>query len=68
MLQADNISVHYGDERVLDCFSCRIERGAFACVTGASGCGKTSLLKSFMGLAPLAEGNIRVGEYMLGES
>lgn len=67
MLQADNISVHYGDERVLDCFSCRIERGAFACVTGASGCGKTSLLKAFMGLAPLAEGNIRVGEYMLGE-
>lgn len=67
MLQADNISVHYGDERVLDRFSCHIERGAFACVTGASGCGKTSLLKAFMGLAPLAEGNIRVGEYILGE-
>ena len=67
MLQADNISVHYGDERVLDCFSCHVERGSFACVAGASGCGKTSLLKAFMGLAPLVEGTIRVGEYILNE-
>lgn len=67
MLQADNISVHYGDERVLDCFSCHVERGSFACVAGASGCGKTSLLKAFMGLAPLVEGAIRVGEYILNE-
>ena len=67
MLQADNISVYYGDERVLDCFSCHIERGAFACVTGVSGCGKTSLLKTFMGLAPLTKGSIRVGEHVLDE-
>lgn len=67
MLQADNISVQYGDERVLDCFSCHVERGSFACVAGASGCGKTSLLKAFMGLAPLVEGAIRVGEYILNE-
>ena len=67
MLQADNISVHSGDERVLDCFSCHVERGSFACVAGASGCGKTSLLKAFMGLAPLVEGAIRVGEYILNE-
>lgn len=67
MLQAENISVRYGNERVLDCFSCHVERGAFACVSGASGCGKTSLLKAFMGLAPLDEGTIRVGEYLLDE-
>ena len=67
MLQADNISVHYGDERVLDRFSCHIERGTFTCVSGVSGCGKTSLLKAFMGLAPLTEGTIRVGEHILNE-
>lgn len=67
MLQADNISVHYGDERVLDRFSCHIERGTFTCVSGVSGCGKTSLLKAFMGLAPLTEGAIRVGEHILNE-
>ena len=67
MLQADNITIQFGDERVLSRFSCRVERGAFACITGVSGCGKTSLLKSFLGLAPLTEGTIRVGEHVLNE-
>lgn len=67
MLQADNISICFGSECVLDNFSCHIERGEFACITGMSGCGKTSLLKAFLGLAPLAGGTIRVGEYTLSE-
>ena len=67
MLQADNISIQYGDERVLGNFSCHIAQGEFACITGVSGCGKTSLLRSFIGLTPLVEGVIRVGEHMLDE-
>ena len=67
MLQADNISIHFGDEHVLDRFSCHVERGAFVCVVGASGCGKTSLLKCFMGITPLTEGSVRVGSDMLSE-
>lgn len=67
MLQADNITIQYGDERVLEGFSCHVARGAFACIAGMSGCGKTSLLKAFLGLAPLTEGHIRVGEQALDE-
>lgn len=67
MLQAYNISIHFGEERVLDCFSCHIERGAFACITGMSGSGKTSLLKSFLGLTPLTAGEIRVGQWVMNE-
>lgn len=67
MLQADNISIQYGDECVLDGFSCHIVQGAFVCITGTSGCGKTSLLKVFLGLAPLTRGVIRVGECVLSE-
>lgn len=67
MLQADNISICFDDECVLDRFSCHIEKGAFACIMGESGCGKTSLLRSFLGLTPLVNGNIRVGEHMLDE-
>ena len=67
MLQADNISIRFGDECVLDHFSCHIEKGEFACITGMSGCGKTSLLKAFLGLVPLSEGIVRVGEHVLGE-
>lgn len=67
MLQADNISICFDGEWVLDQFSCHIEKGAFACITGESGCGKTSLLRSFLGLTPLVKGTIRVGEHILNE-
>ena len=67
MLQTDNISIQYGDERVLSGFSCHVAKGTFACIMGASGCGKTSLIKAFLGLAPLYKGVVRVGEYMLSE-
>ena len=67
MLQADNISICFDGECVLDQFSCHIEKGAFACITGESGCGKTSLLRSFLGLTPLVKGTIRVGEHTLDE-
>lgn len=67
MLHADNITIQYGDEHVLDGFSCNIGRGVFACVTGVSGCGKTSLLKAFLGMAPLCRGTIRIDEHVLDE-
>lgn len=67
MLVVDNISIRFGDERVLDHFSCHVKKGDFACITGKSGCGKTSLLKAFIGLTPLVNGCIRVGEYSLNE-
>ena len=68
MLSAYNISIHFGNERILDQFSCHIERGAFVCITGISGCGKTSLLKSFLGLTPLASGSIKVNKVILSEA
>ena len=68
MLSADNISIHFGDERVLDQFSCHIEKGAFVCITGVSGCGKNSLLKSLLGLTPLVSGSIKVNEVILSEA
>lgn len=68
MLLADNISISFGDECVLNHFSCHVEKGVFVCITGVSGCGKTSLLKSFLGLTPLVGGCIKVGGDMLNEA
>lgn len=67
MLAVDDISIRFGDEQVLDHFSCHVKRGDFACITGKSGCGKTSLLKAFVGLTPLTKGSVRVGEHELNE-
>ena len=68
MLEVNNISIQFGDEEVLCRFTCRVEKGQFACIKGRSGCGKTSLLKAFIGLVPFDGGYIRVGECILNES
>ena len=67
MLIADKISVRFGDECVLDRFSCHVAKGTFACITGMSGCGKTSLLKSFLGITPVISGVIKVDGKVLNE-
>ena len=67
MLVVDDISVRFGDERVLENFSCHIKKGDFTCLTGKSGCGKTSLLRAFLGLTPLSGGEIRIDGQVLNE-
>lgn len=67
MIEAVDICIRFGEESVVEHFSYHICEGDFVCVVGKSGCGKTSLLKAFIGLAPLAQGRIRVGEWVLGE-
>ena len=67
MLEVNNISIQFGDEEVLCGFTCRVEKGQFACIKGKSGCGKTSLLKALIGLSPFDGGTIRVGGEILNE-
>lgn len=43
---------------VLDSLSLNVEQGKIICLLGASGCGKTTLLKSIAGLLPLSSGNM----------
>lgn len=67
MLKVDNISIRYDGESVLEEFSCHIEKGDFACITGRSGCGKTSLLRALMGMTPIAGGKVYVDGRVLDE-
>lgn len=68
MLEVNDISIQFGGEQVLQNFSCRVEKGALACVVGRSGCGKTSLLKALIGLTPYYGGSIRIAGAELNES
>jgi phosphonate transport system ATP-binding protein len=45
---------------ILNDLSCQIEAGEFVAILGLNGAGKSSLLKSFVGLLPLKQGEIRV--------
>lgn len=50
MIQIHHISKSYQDKVVLDKFSMNLEEGGIYCLMGASGIGKTTLLRILMGL------------------
>lgn len=59
-VEIKNVSKHFGEKRLFDNFSCDIEQGDFVVITGASGCGKTTLLNMIGGLEPVTSGKISV--------
>ena len=66
MLQVNDVNIRFGQENVIRYFSCHIPHSDFLCLTGKSGCGKSSLLKAFIGLVPF-EGSIHVCGELLNE-
>jgi urea transport system ATP-binding protein len=58
MLSVDHISVYYGESRILNDVSLQVEPGQVICLMGRNGVGKTTLLKSVMGLLRPRTGTI----------
>jgi urea transport system ATP-binding protein len=58
MLNIDNINQYYGGSHILRDVSLRAELGKVTVVLGRNGVGKTTLLKSIMGLVPIKSGTI----------
>ena len=58
MLELKNVSLSYGDLRVLRDVSLRLEPGKRIAVMGPSGCGKTSLLRVIAGLQSPDSGTV----------
>ena len=54
-----------GEQLLLGGLSFSAEDGQVVCITGDSGCGKTSLLRAILGFVPLAEGHISVDGELL---
>lgn len=52
ILQVNNLSVSFGDEKILDDLSFKIKKGENLAVVGPNGAGKTVLLKSLLGILP----------------
>jgi ATP-binding cassette subfamily B protein RaxB len=46
---------------VLDGCSFKVDAGEMVAITGASGCGKTTLIKAILGLFPMASGQVLLG-------
>ena len=63
LLKVENLSLSYGDWKVLDKLNFEMNQGQVLCVLGESGCGKTSLLKAIRGFMDRDDGEI----YFQGE-
>ncbi|MBV7297881.1 ABC transporter ATP-binding protein [Enterovibrio paralichthyis] len=59
-LTVSNLICRYNGQAVLNDLTFRVEKGEIVCLLGASGCGKTTLLKSIAGLLPLDSGEMTI--------
>lgn len=58
MLTLTDVQVYYGDSRAINDLSLTVPQGQIVCLMGRNGMGKTTLLKTIMGLLPARRGKI----------
>jgi len=58
LLEVSNINTFYGMSHILFNLSLNIEKGEIVCLLGRNGVGKTTTLRSIMGLTPARSGSI----------
>jgi len=58
----EGVHLELGGRPILQDINFAVKRGEFACVIGASGCGKTTLLRLLAGLVQPTSGSVRLGE------
>ncbi len=66
MLNINNISVEYGERRVLAGISFELREGKIIAILGPNGAGKTTLIRSLNGTMPLSAGEIHLDVKPLG--
>ena len=59
MLEISGLNQYYGESHILRNVQLAIAEGSCTCLMGRNGVGKTTLLKSVMGLLPVRSGTIR---------
>lgn len=68
LLKVDEISAGYGTEVVIDALSFHVNRGEIVSLLGASGCGKTTALRTVAGFEPIRHGEIRIDQKLVSSA
>ncbi|MFM2588884.1 ABC transporter ATP-binding protein [Vibrio sp. TBV020] len=67
-LSINNLTCKYDEQtKVLESLSFEVAQGEIVCLLGASGCGKTTLLKAIAGLLPLSSGTMSLNCMMIDD-
>ncbi len=68
MLEVEGIDTYYGLSHILFGVSITVEKGEIVCLLGRNGAGKSTTMKSIMGLTPPSKGTVRFkGELVTGK-
>lgn len=60
LLTINNLNLNFGHTAVLQNLHLAVNQNEIICLLGASGCGKTTLLKAIAGLLPIEQGEIEL--------
>ena len=60
VLTTRGLAVGYGEKLILTDINLQLHQGEIICLLGANGCGKTTLMKTLLGLLPPKAGEIRI--------
>src|SRR6516162_3368374 len=60
IITLENLAIGYDGRAVLSGISLAIARGSFTAILGANGTGKSTLLKTLLGLQPVVGGQIKI--------
>ncbi|HEY0799050.1 MAG TPA: urea ABC transporter ATP-binding subunit UrtE [Candidatus Baltobacteraceae bacterium] len=62
LLRVDGLDASYGESRILRNVNLSVAAGEVVCLIGRNGVGKTTLLKSIVGLVPANAGSVKLGD------
>jgi urea transport system ATP-binding protein len=65
MIEISNLNSGYNQSHVIHDFSCKLAPQEILAVVGRNGMGKSTLLKSLLGIIPLKSGSVRLGDQEL---
>lgn len=60
--QANQLAIGYKGKALIEGLSFSIEQGQIICLLGANGCGKTTLMRTLLGLLPSITGEITIAD------
>lgn len=68
MLEIKNLSSYYGESRIIPSLTMSVPKGEIVCLVGRNGVGKSTTLKSIMGMVKTPEGSILLdGKEIIGK-